>query len=212
MCDRCLEHDEEVLCHTCMSQAPIITSRSFADGEMCRTLWYLLPIVRAAAMFRYPHGSRWRRLVTFGKFRHRRDTLLGLGRIMGRHFMPLGFFEGIDVIIPMPISRKRLRSRGYNQATLIARGVGKATGLEVLENVVAKRIDTKSQITRSKMLRLLAMQGCFAVKKAELLAGRHVLLIDDVFTTGASIVALGEAMRDIPGIRISVLTLTRATL
>lgn len=213
MCGAILADIEDALCLTCIMQAPVIRSQDFTEGELCRRFWHLMPIERAAAMFRYTPSSPWRALVTAGKFGGRHDTLLAMGRVMGEHFSHKGFFEGVSAIIPMPATKERVRQRGYNQAALLARGVSQATGLPTLEGVV-ERIGngTKSQTTRNRQQRLTAIRGSFVLKRPSEVQGRHIVLIDDVCTTGASLMALGETLGKVPGIRLSVLTLMQASI
>ena len=209
MCGAELETTERAVCTTCLATAPIITTPSPNDGEMCRLFWHLLPVERAAAMFRYSVVSPWKALVTAGKFGHRHDVLIDMGHLLGTHFVPLGFFEGIDALLPMPTTHEK--KRGYNQSELIARGVSAVTHLPVLTDVV-KRIDKgKAQTHRSARERRTALRGAFVLTNPEAIAHRHIAMVDDVCTTGASLVALGEALRQAADVRLSVLTLMRAT-
>jgi len=109
--------------------------------------------------------------------------------------------------LPVPLSRKRLRHRGYNQSEMLARGISEITHLPIDTRSVHREHFRKSQTTLSRQERKENVEGLFQLRHPERLEGHHVLLIDDVCTTGATLIACGKAIRHIPGIRISILTL-----
>ena len=133
-----------------------------------------------------------------------------LGRCMAAELLPVGFFQGIDYIIPVPLFDGRYRERGYNQSEMLANGVSAMTGCEVLEQVLVRSCDTDTQTRKSHYERWLNVKDVFRYVQKKDLAGKHILLMDDVFTTGATIVACADAFKDIPGLRISVLALAVA--
>jgi ComF family protein len=118
-----------------------------------------------------------------------------------------GFFDGVDVLLPVPLSRKRLRQRGYNQSEQLARGVSDITHLPVITKVLKRKHFRQSQTQLNRLGRQENVADMFELRDGSLLVGRHVLLIDDVCTTGATLLACMDALKGIPGIRFSVLTL-----
>ena len=121
-----------------------------------------------------------------------------------------GFFQGIDVIIPIPLHETKQRIRGYNQSEWIARGIAAVTGIPVDTEAVVRRKYTETQTRKSIFERWENVEGIFELHHAESLIGKHVLIVDDVLTTGATTVACASRIMEVEGIRISVLTLAVA--
>ena len=117
------------------------------------------------------------------------------------------FFDGIDVLLPVPLSRKRKRQRGYNQSEMLARGISEVTGLPIVTKAVRRLNFQRSQTSLTRQERRENVEGTFVLQRPELIENKHVLLIDDICTTGATIVACGEAIKAVKGIHVSVLTL-----
>jgi ComF family protein len=174
---------------------------------MAKLFWGQLPIERAAALMFYEPHSEMAQLVYRLKYNDRADIGEDLGRLMAQEMQFGRFFDGIDALIPVPLSRKRLRQRGYNQSEMLAEGVSDITGIPVVRHAVKRKHFVKSQTSLSRQERLENVDGIFYLKNAELIENKHVLLIDDICTTGATLIACGEAMRAASNIRISILTL-----
>jgi ComF family protein len=111
------------------------------------------------------------------------------------------------VLLPVPLSRKRLRQRGYNQSEQLARGISDITHLPVITKVLKRKHFRQSQTQLNRLGRQENVADMFELRDGSMLEGRHVLLIDDVCTTGATLLACMDALKGIPGIRFSVLTL-----
>ena len=130
-----------------------------------------------------------------------------MGRLMAKEVESSGFFDGIDLLIPIPLARSRQRQRGYNQCTMLARGVSEVTGIKVVESVIMREKFERSQTRLDRWERMENVEGLFGLRDPQSLQGKHVLLIDDVMTTGATICACSKPLQQVEGIRISVLTL-----
>lgn len=133
-----------------------------------------------------------------------------MGRCMASELLPSGFFEGVDVLLPVPLHRKRQRKRGYNQSEWIARGVAAVVGLPVCTAAVERTANTDTQTHKSAFERWQNVEGIFEIRQPEVLEGKHVLIIDDVLTTGATTVGCASCLLQVKGVRISVLTLAMA--
>jgi ComF family protein len=133
-----------------------------------------------------------------------------MGFMVGQELANDGFFQGIDLIIPIPLHRRKQRSRGYNQSQEIGKGISRATGIRMETTCVARLRDTTSQTNKSTYERWENVSGIFVLRHPEQLENQHILLLDDVMTTGATITACADALKSVPGIRISVLTLALA--
>ena len=118
-----------------------------------------------------------------------------------------GLFDDIDALVPVPLARKRERERGYNQSMMLARGVSEVTGLPINNKVVRRTKFMGSQTRRGRWERNENVEDVFEVKDSHGLSGKHLLLIDDVVTTGATIIACAKEMQKASNVKISVLAL-----
>lgn len=121
-----------------------------------------------------------------------------------------GFFHNVDVIVPIPLHPRKQRMRGYNQSECIAKGVAAVTGIPLDTVSVMRRKHTETQTSKSAYERWENVDGIFHLRHLERFVGKHILLVDDVLTTGATTTACADVFRDVKGVRISVLTLAVA--
>jgi ComF family protein len=126
---------------------------------------------------------------------------------MANEFQQAHYFDGIDLLLPVPLSRKRIHQRGYNQSERLAQGISDVTGLPIETKALRRTRFLQSQTQLSRQERQQNVADMFTVSNASRLQGRHVLLIDDICTTGATLTACANALKDIPGLKISLLTL-----
>ena len=199
---------EEVLCTACNLALP---RTAFAqhpyDNEMARRFYARLPIERAAALFFYEAGSEASRIIHALKYFHHPEIGQVMGRMAAEEMMPCRFFDGIDLIVPVPLARKRQRQRGYNQSEEIAKGVSAVTGIGIDTGIVRRRHFEDSQTHKTQAQRLDNVENAFEAVDATRAAGRHLLLIDDIVTTGATIWACSHPICEAASCRISVLSL-----
>ena len=208
VCGCRLSPTERSLCSVCLLHLPRTTYQfSPEDNPMAQLFWYLIPIERAAALIYYEPHSEIAQLVYALKYRGRPDIGEDMGRLMANEMQMAHFFDDIDVLLPVPLSRKRLRQRGYNQSEELARGISDVTHLPIVTNAVRRKHFVKSQTHLTRFERQENVTDMFELHDDRQLKGHHVLLVDDICTTGATLIACAEVMRHIEGIRLSILTL-----
>ncbi len=219
VCNRRLTAGEQVLCATCHLHIPLTHYEvQPTDNPMARLFWGLIPVERAAALFFYSPKTDVSRIIYDMKYRSMPDVGRAMGELTARRFSKAeprlettgnasGFFVGIDAIIPMPISWRRQWQRGYNQSVEIARGISKVTGLPIVNKVVRRQHFRQSQTNLNAMERKQNVEGAFLLTHGERIAHRHVLLVDDIVTTGATVTACAQELAKVPGVKISILTL-----
>ncbi len=132
---------------------------------------------------------------------------LWLGEEAGQQMLQTGFLDGINAIIPVPLAKTRLRQRGYNQSEIIAQGISKVTGIPVLTHVARRTTFAKSQTSLSTAQRFENVKDAFQLVNADAIRHRHVLIVDDVVTTGATTTALASQLSTAGDVRISVFSL-----
>ncbi len=208
VCDNRLSPTERSLCSRCLLHLPRTTYQfTPTDNPMAQLFWKLIPIQRAAALIYYEPRSEVARVVYQLKYGDRPDIGEDMGRLMASEMQLAGFFDDIDLLLPVPLSPKRLRQRGYNQSEQLARGISDITHLPIVTKAVRRKHFRQSQTQLNRQQRQENVEDMFQLHDATPLRDRHVLLIDDICTTGATLIACANAVRDVPGIRISVLTL-----
>ena len=199
---------EFFLCGSCNLQLP---RTNYADNpyenDMARLFWGQLPVERCAALFFYQGGSGPSQILYELKYKNHPEIGEYFGRMMAEEWNDTGFFEGIDLIVPVPLAKERQRQRGYNQSLHIARGIGSVTRLPIVTNAVSREQFVESQTQKDRWQRNENVEGCFRLNDGSALKGRHVLLVDDVVTTGATICSCGREMLKAGDVRFSILTI-----
>lgn len=210
LCGKPLVRGEECICTGCLIQLPRTRFHLLKENEVERNFWGKFPIGRATSFLHYIKEGSSQRLVHDLKYHGYKEVGEVMGRIMAAELSPSGFFEGIDLIHPVPLHSRKERQRGYNQSERLAAGLSAATGIPVCSHAIQRIKYTDTQTRKKNDERWANVEETFSCTMPEALAGKHILIIDDVLTTGATIVACADALRDVPQIRISVLTLAAA--
>ena len=172
--------------------------------------WGHIPIERATALFFFT-GSNTRNAIHRLKYRTSPHIGEYLGQVLAEEISESSFFEGIDAIVPIPLAKGRLLKRKYNQCDWIANGISKQTGIPVVRNAVKRVRNNKTQTRLSVEERWENVEGIFQLHNPESIAGKHVLLIDDVITTGATVISCAQTLMKAGGnVRFSVVALAMA--
>lgn len=208
ICGRRLLPSQPLLCSHCTLHLPVTNYYlSPLDNPMARLFWGLFPIERASALFFYEPKASTRELIYDLKYRGYPMIGEEMGALIARHYQPAGFFEGVDAIIPVPLTRRRRWQRGYNQSEMLARGIREVTGLPILTDVLKRTSFKGSQTKKNQWERRENVDGVFRLVRPDDIRGKHILLIDDIITTGATIVACADELCKAGDVKISVLSL-----
>lgn len=188
---------EEVICTSCNFLLPRTHyDNDFYENDMAKLFWGRMPVERAMAMIFYEPHSRVSSIIYTLKYGGHPEVGEFLGRMMAAEFITKGFFDGIDMIVPVPLSRKRKRERGYNQSEMIARGISSLTGIPVADKIVKREKFVESQTHKNRWQRQDNVDGVFGLCDGADVDGKHILIVDDVVTTGSTIISCaGEISR-----------------
>jgi len=174
--------------------------------------WGRCYIEKAAAFSYYSKGSRIRNLIHNLKYRGIKEIGYELGRIYGLSLKSSGFTSGINLIVPVPLHPGKRRIRGFNQSEIISEGISGVTGIPVETNALTRVVPSSTQTRRSRYERWTNVEGIFRVSAADIVSNRHILLVDDVITTGSTIESCVCELLKLPGVTISVAALAVATI
>ncbi|MCR5780458.1 MAG: hypothetical protein K6G70_07955 [Bacteroidaceae bacterium] len=203
-CGERLGLDEQLVCSHCQMQLPLETNHDWLFNRR-RASWSDHPCVaNVAALTRYERTNISAQMVHNLKFFRRYELGGWMGRTMVQRLCGTGLFEGVDYLLPIPLSAARQRQRGFNQAEAIARGISEILGIPVRTDLLRREASRESQTHFNLSQRMGNAAHVFKLLRSEGLEGKHIMLIDDVITTGTTMLGAIEALEHIPGIRISV--------
>jgi ComF family protein len=190
----------------CLMNMPSTEYSSMRDNEVERMLTGRFPFEAATAIYHFHHGNRVRDMVHAMKFHGNVELCRMMGRQMGLELMRSARFDDVEMLVPVPLHWIRRILRGYNQSELLCRGIADVTGWKVNTTALMRHRYTRKQSLQRGSKRAENVDKAFKVRRADELSGRHLLLVDDVLTTGATITACADAIAAVPDVKISVAT------
>ena len=210
VCEGCgtdvLEPDH-YLCIRCLSSLPKTEFQFHANNPVEKIFWGRLPVRSATAHCYFTKESMMQHLMHQLKYRGNKALGVYLGKIMGTALEASNRFRYVDALIPLPLFPTKERKRGFNQATVLCEGIAEILGKPVLTNAVIRTAHTESQTKKNRIQRWLNMEGRFEVVNPTAIQGKHLLLVDDVITTGATLEACGAALLQTENTQLSLATL-----
>lgn len=200
-------HGEKQLCLHCLSNLRETRYSARIDNPVERLLYGRIPFAAATSLYLFQQGSTVQQAVHAMKFHSNAELCVLLGRQLGLRLRQSARFDDVDLLVPVPLHWLRRLRRGYNQSELLCRGIAQVTNIPVCTRAVSRPRYTHQQSLQHSSARAANVDGAFRLRNAGLLAGKHILLVDDVLTTGATLVACADSLATVPGIRFSVATL-----
>jgi ComF family protein len=211
-CGNHLMRNEILICTECYVVIPRTGYHKEKDNPVARLFWGRCMIEKAAAFSFYNKGSRIRILIHNLKYKGIKEIGFELGRIYGLSLGSSGFTSDIDLILPVPLHASKKRIRGFNQSELISKGISDVTGLPVDISSLSRTTVSETQTRRSRYDRWVNVEGIFCVSVPDGLRGKHILLVDDVITTGSTIESCANELLKIDGVKVSVVALAYAVI
>lgn len=209
MCGERLATQEECICTFCYMHLPFTEHHRLEHSPLEKRFWGLFPVEKAVAMFHHD-GEETRRVIYSIKYWKKPMVGTHLAEAYTKELKQCGFFEGMDGIIPIPLHWRRQLSRHYNQSHYIAQGIHQQTGLPVWKDVVKRIKNNPSQARKNGAERKENVKGIFRLTHPERIAGKHILLVDDVVTTGSTLISCAQELAQAPDVSLSILTLAVA--
>ena len=203
-CGNSLWKHEKIICTFCDLHLPRTDFHLERDNPVSRIFWGRVLIESAGSLYYFNKGNRVQSLIHQLKYKGRKDIGIWLGEKYGSYLKNSPFFDTVSLIVPVPLHKKKLMQRGYNQSEQFAIGLSRSMNIPLDVRALYRTRATETQTRKSRFRRWQNVEGLFAVNDPAKLSGHHILLVDDVITTGATIEACIQALKDIPGTVISV--------
>lgn len=203
---------DAALCIQCFSNLPVTGFIQQPGNPVEKVFYGRTNIAAAGSAFYFTKDSVIQNLMVELKYRGNKQAGFYMGRLLGMQLAETQRFNTVDTIVPLPLNAKKERKRGYNQARVIAEGIQAEWNRPVLNNAVARKLFTNTQTQKGRIERWQTMQDVFEVKDTAALEGKHVLLVDDVVTTGASLEACAAPVLQVPGVTVSIATIAYTIL
>lgn len=195
------------LCIRCIDALPVTNFHLHSANQVEKIFWGRIPVTHASSLCYFNSGSLIQSLLHQLKYKGNKELGYFLGRLMGETLQQSNRFQNIDALIPLPLYKSREKKRGYNQAAVLCEGMSEVMKLPVLTGSVLRKAATATQTQKSRQQRWENIEGKFEISNPSKLKGRHLLLVDDVITTGATLEACGQELLKIEDLKLSIVSL-----
>lgn len=213
VCDGCgsdLLNIESRLCIRCIASLPETNFEIHPNNPVEKDFWGRIPIINASAHLYFTKESLVQHLMHQLKYKGNKELGLQLGRLMGNSLKSADRFSNIDALIPLPLFPSKEKKRGYNQATVLCDGIAEILNLPVLNNIITRPQHTETQTKKGRIERWRNIEGKFQLTDPVKIQNKHILLVDDVVTTGATLEACGNELLKADNVKLSIATLCKA--
>ncbi|REG89685.1 ComF family protein [Winogradskyella sediminis] len=209
-CNNALADNEQVICTTCRHHLPV-TNFHFNNAEDVKKIVYgRVKLENATALLHFSKKGIVQQILHNLKYRGHEDIGTFFGKWFGAELATLEPYKDIDVVMPVPLYKSKLRKRGYNQVAKFGKEIAQALGAEYNDTVLIKTKSTKTQVFKERLTRWNDDGTLFDISENTTLRGKHVLLIDDIITTGATVEACASVLLKIDNIKLSLATMAIA--
>ena len=203
-CNAPLYRGEEHICTVCRNQLPLTEYTFNAENPVDRIFYGRINIIKASSFLLFTEKGIVKNLIHYLKYKNQEQIGLFLGNWYGSILKENNFLNKIDYVVPVPLHRKKLRKRGYNQVALFAKTIAAHINAQYLDQVLVKTANTRTQTNKSRILRWQNKQALYLLKDIKIFKNKNVLLLDDVITTGATMEACATALSQSKGINIYI--------
>ncbi len=206
ICSDLLISQESFICKNCLYHIPKTNFHNDQANPVAEIFWGRVNIEHASSFFYFSKGGKSRKLLHKLKYRGNTQLAYVLGKAYGTELKKNGVYTNTDMVLPVPLHKEKEKSRGFNQSEWIALGIAEALSKSV-EKILDRKVNNPSQTRKSRYERWENVENVFIVKHPEKIEGKHLLLVDDVITTGATLEACTQALKNAADCRVSIVTL-----
>lgn len=209
-CLNLLNDNEKTICVDCRHDLPVTNFHFDNDDTVAKVLYGRAKIVNGTALFRFEKKGLVQQLIHGLKYKGYENIGYSLGNWLGGELKDLDGYKSVDVVIPIPLHKNKLKKRGYNQVAKFGQQIAVALNAHYEDDVLVKITNTTSQTTKNRLTRWNNADELFTLKNAKTIENKHVLLVDDLITTGATLEACISVLSKAKNIKISIATMAIA--
>lgn len=209
-CSDALVKGERIICTDCLLELPQTDYHLDPGNLLRRRLEGRIPLAHALAFLKFTKNGRTQHLLHNLKYRRKPEIGVALGKLYAHKLKEAGLNLGVDMLIPVPLHETRLRKRGYNQSAKFAHGMSEILEIPVFEKTLVRKTRTDTQTRKNKLRRWENVSEVFGVEDVSLISGKHILIADDVITTGATVEACGQVLLANGADKISIACIAEA--
>jgi len=210
VCGNNLLKHEECICTTCLHKTPKTNCFKQRENEVSKIFWGRSKLENAAALFTFNKDGNAQKLIHTLKYEEGKNVGIFLGKQLGFAIKESEFFNNIDIVIAVPLHPKKQKLRGYNQSSYLAKGIKEVLSIPINKKSLLRIENTDSQTRKKRFSRWENMMNSFDLKNSNKLMDKHILLVDDVVTTGATLEACAQKLLEIKGVKVSIVTIAVA--
>ncbi len=202
VCGEKLYRQEEILCSKCVYDMPQTNFHLELHNSLENMFWGRFPVEKATVLLFFKKGSGYRKLIHQLKYKGKPEIGIYMGRLLAENLSD--WANDIDYIVPVPLHPKKKKTRGYNQSEMFADGLSEILKIPVDTNTLIRTIFTQTQTRKARYERWKNVKSVFAIENEATLQGKHILLVDDIITTGATLEGSAQALLGIRDVKVSI--------
>lgn len=210
LCHQVLSENEKIICSRCMADLPETHFKNMQDNPVARIFWGRIPFLAATSYLFFEKENKAQKLIHEIKYRSNKELGYATGLIYGHLLRAFPIFRQVDMVVPVPLHKRKQKIRGFNQSEWISRGIAESLNKPVDTKTLYRQIYNPSQTKKNRYNRWKNVEGIFALHNPENFSGKHLLLVDDVITTGSTIEACATVILKAPETSISITSLAFA--
>jgi len=209
-CGNRLISQEKYVCTECWQDLPVTNFHLNVENKVAQLFWGRIKIEQATSFFAYKKGSKYQQLIHYIKYKGMQELGIETGKRFAFSLMDSEFMNGIDIIVPIPLHPKKQKKRGFNQSEIIGLGMAEVSKKPLSGDNLYREVFTSTQTRKNRYDRWQNVEGIFSIKHPEKFTGKHILLVDDVVTTGSTLEAAAHQLLKSEDTRVSIATLAFA--
>ncbi len=211
VCGNHLVQSEKSICQQCVIDLPKTGFHLLQNNPVEKLFWGKIHVEFASAFFFFQKGSVAQKLLHNLKYKGNKEIGIELGKHYATELVRSSLIDTIDYIVPVPLHKNKLKKRGYNQSEMIAIGLSQVLSIPVETDTLVRAIENPTQTKKGVFERWENTYGVFTITNTQQFANKHILLVDDVLTTGSTIEACVQAIKQAPNAKVSFISLALAS-